>query len=273
LSNPNSKDLVKDLENYVSQVSQKQSEFQSALDRSLKSGNLETTPTPGDIVDFLKQSTDTLSSRNRSTKFMEIINASRPELQGDVQNIIVGRIVEEALSKDGKIIDAAKMRQLVAGGTSPGPYNAMVTAAFGKDGVNKISKIADQLADMTADRETLLQKSVLPIIVGSTVAYFGGSPLEAIGAGGLAFSQRRAAMSIAKNISAATVGKILLNPTYISTVSKPIDQLTQTQLDTFTRQWPKILTLEYDRMKMHEENQQLEERRAREAQRQSRRRD
>ena len=277
LSNPNSKDLVKDLENYVSQVSQKQSEFQSALDRSLKSGklsgNLETTPNPGDIVDFLKQSTDTLSSLNRSTKFMEIINASRPELQGDVQNIIVGRIVEEALSKDGKIIDAAKMRQLVAGGTSPGPYNAMVTAAFGKDGVNKISKIADQLADMTADRETLLQKSVLPIIVGSTVTYFGGSPLEAIGAGTLAFSQRRAAMSIAKNISAATVGKILLNPTYISTVSKPIDQLTQTQLDTFTRQWPKILTLEYDRMKMHEENQKLEERQAREAQRQSRRRD
>lgn len=273
LSNPNSKDLVKDLENYVSQVSQKQSEFQSALDRSLKSGDLETTPTPGDIVDFLYSSTNTLSSRNRSTKFMEIINASRPELQGDVQNIIVGRIVEEVLSKDGKIIDAAKMRQLVAGGTSPGPYNAMVTAAFGKDGVNKISKIADQLADMTADRETLLQKSVLPIIVGSTVTYFGGSPLEAIGAGTLAFSQRRAAMSIAKNISAATVGKILLNPTYISTVSKPIDQLTQTQLDTFTRQWPKILTLEYDRMKMHEENQKLEERQAREAQRQSRRRD
>jgi len=273
LANPNAKELVKNLSDYVSQVSQKQSEFQSALDRSLKSGNLETTPTPSDIVDFLKQSTETLSSRNRSTKFMEIINASRPELQGDIQNIIVGRIVEEALSKDGKIIDAAKMRQLVAGGDDAGPYNAMVTAAFGKDGVNKISKIADQLSDMTADRETLLQKSVLPIIVGSTVAYFGGSPLEAIGAGGFAFSQRKAAMSIAKNVSNATVGKILLNPSYISTVSKPIDQLTQTQLDTFTRQWPKILTLEYDRMKMHDENQQLEERQMREAQRQTRRRD
>jgi hypothetical protein len=274
LANPNAKDLVKNLSDYVSQVSEKQSEFQQALARSLKSGKLETTPTPGDIVDFLKQSTDTLSSRNRSVKFMEIINASRPELQGDVQNIIVGRIVEDALSKDGKMIDAAKMKQLVAGGTSPGPYNAMVTAAFGKDGVSKISKIADQLSDLTADKETILQKTVLPFIVGSTVAtYFGGGPLTAVGAGGLAISQRRAAMSIAKNVGAATVGKILLNPTYISTVSKPIDSLTKTQLDTFTRQWPKILTLEFERMKMHDENQKLEERQMRESQRQMRRRD
>jgi hypothetical protein len=274
LANPNAKDLVKNLSDYVSQVSEKQSEFQQALARSLKSGKLETTPTPGDIVDFLKQSTDTLSSRNRSVKFMEIINASRPELQGDVQNIIVGRIVEDALSKDKKMIDAAKMKQLVAGGDSPGPYNAMVTAAFGKDGVSKISKIADQLSDLTADKETILQKTVLPFIVGSTVAtYFGGGPLTAVGAGGLAISQRRAAMSIAKNVGAATVGKILLNPTYISTVSKPIDSLTKTQLDTFTRQWPKILTLEFERMKMHDENQKLEERQMRESQRQMRRRD
>lgn len=274
LSNPNSKDLVKDLEDYISQVSKEKSEFNAALSRALKSGTLEDTPTPGDIVNFLKETSESLASRNRSRKFIEIINSNRPELKGDIQSMIVGRIAEEALSKDGKMIDTAKMKQLVAGGTSPGPYNAMVTAAFGDAGVDKISKIADQLSGLTEDKETLLQKTVLPFVIGSTAAtYFGGSPLTAIGAGGLAISQRRAAISIAKNVASATVGKILLNPTYINTVSKPIDQITQAQLDTFTRQWPKILTLEYDRMKMHEENKQMEDRQAREAQRISRRRD
>ena len=274
LSNPNSKDLVKDLGDYISQVSKEKSEFNAALSRALKSGTLEDTPTPGDIVNFLKQTSESLASRNRARNLMEIINSNRPELKGDIQSMIVGRIAEEALSKDGKMIDAAKMKQLVAGGTSPGPYNAMVTAAFGDTGVDKISKIADQLAGLTEDKETLIQKTVLPFLLGSAaVTYFGGSPLAAVGAGGLAISQRRAAINMAKSAASATVGKILLNPTYINTVSKPLDQLTQTQLDTFTRQWPKILTLEYDRMKMHEENKQLEDRQARESQRMSRRRD
>jgi hypothetical protein len=65
----------------------------------------------------------------------------------------------------------------------------------------------------------------------------------------------------------------LQSPTYVKTVTAPIDQLTKEQIDLFNRNWSRMLKLETDRAMMQMEEGQSEEKQLQEMRRQSRRRD
>ena len=66
-------------------------------------------------------------------------------------------------------------------------------------------------------------------------------------------------MAITAISGAAAVGRVLRNPDYLATVTKPIDQVAKGQMDTFNRRWPKIITLEADRLKMrYDESEEAE---------------
>jgi hypothetical protein len=65
----------------------------------------------------------------------------------------------------------------------------------------------------------------------------------------------------------------LQSPTYVKTVTAPIDQLTKEQIDLFNRNWSRMLKLETDRAMMQMEENQSEEKQLQEMRRQARRRD
>jgi hypothetical protein len=71
---------------------------------------------------------------------------------------------------------------------------------------------------------------------------------------------RMALSNLAAVSGAAAIGRILKNPDYLATVTKPIDQVAKDQMDAFNRRWPKILTLEADRLKMRNDERQEAER-------------
>jgi hypothetical protein len=66
---------------------------------------------------------------------------------------------------------------------------------------------------------------------------------------------------------------MLQSPTYVKTVTAPIDQLTKEQIDLFNRNWSRMLKLETDRAMMQMEENQSEEKQLQEMRRQARRRD
>jgi hypothetical protein len=66
---------------------------------------------------------------------------------------------------------------------------------------------------------------------------------------------------------------MLQSPTYVKTVTAPIDQLTKEQIDLFNRNWSRMLKLETDRKMMQMEEGQSEEKQLQEMRRQARRRD
>jgi hypothetical protein len=66
---------------------------------------------------------------------------------------------------------------------------------------------------------------------------------------------------------------MLQSPTYVKTVTAPIDQLTKEQIDLFNRNWSRMLKLETDRAMMQMEENQSEEKQLQEMRRQTRRRD
>jgi hypothetical protein len=66
---------------------------------------------------------------------------------------------------------------------------------------------------------------------------------------------------------------MLQSPTYVKTVTTPIDQLSKEQMDLFNRNWSRLLKLETDKAMMQWEEGQEEQKQLREMQRQTRRRD
>jgi hypothetical protein len=104
-------------------------------------------------------------------------------------------------------------------------------------------------------------------------AYLSSGPGAALGTGLLGFVGRKLVLSAVGQATLAGVGKMLQSPIYGKTVSTPIDQLTQDQIDLFNRNWSRLLKLETDKVMMQSEERQIEEKQMREAQRQARRRD
>ena len=164
---------------------------------------------------------------------------------------------------------------MIAGGDSPGEYNAIVSQLFGDGGVEKISTIADQLAKVMDNKDSLVKKSIVPALatLATGGAYLSSGPGAALGTGLLGFIGRKLVISSVGQATLAGVGKLLQSPTYGKTVSTPIDQLTQDQIDLFNRNWSRLLKLETDKAMMQSEERQIEEKQMREAQRQARRRD
>jgi|694.fasta_scaffold15693_6 hypothetical protein len=276
ISNPDAKSMLQDLNDYVTESAKKVSEFEKLANRTVKTGRFDDVNVPpGEIIDFLKSSSGDIPSRIRTKEFVAAIKSSRPELQADLQNILLGRIVNESLVQGKKSIDTNKMKSLIAGGDSPGEYNAIVSQLFGDGGVEKISTIADQLAKVMDNKDSLVKKSIVPALatLATGGAYLSSGPGAALGTGLLGFVGRKLVISSVGQATLAGVGKLLQSPTYGKTVSTPIDQLTQDQIDLFNRNWSRLLKLETDKAMMQSEERQIEEKQMREAQRQTRRRD
>jgi hypothetical protein len=276
ISNPDAKSMLQDLNDYVTESAKKVSEFEKLANRTVKTGRFDDVNVPpGEIIDFLKSSSGDIPSRIRTKEFVAAIKSSRPELQADLQNILLGRIVNESLVQGKKSIDTNKMKSLIAGGDSPGEYNAIVSQLFGDGGVEKISTIADQLAKVMDNKDSLVKKSIVPALgtLATGGAYLASGPGAALGTGLLGFVGRKLVLSAVGQAILAGVGKMLQSPIYGKTVSTPIDQLTQDQIDLFNRNWSRLLKLETDKVMMQSEERQIEEKQMREAQRQARRRD
>jgi hypothetical protein len=276
ISNPDAKSMLQDLNDYVTESAKKVSEFEKLANRTVKTGRFDDVNVPpGEIIDFLKSSSGDIPSRIRTKEFVAALKSSRPELQADLQNILLGRIVNESLVQGKKSIDTNKMKSLIAGGDSPGEYNAIVSQLFGDGGVEKISTIADQLAKVMDSKDSLVKKSIVPALatLATGGAYLSSGPGAAFGTGLLGFIGRKLVISSVGQATLAGVGKLLQSPTYGKTVSTPIDQLTQDQIDLFNRNWSRLLKLETDKAMMQSEERQIEEKQMREAQRQARRRD
>lgn len=276
ISNPDAKSMLQDLNDYVTESAKKVSEFEKLANRTVKTGRFDDVNVPpGEIIDFLKSSSGDIPSRIRTKEFVAALKSSRPELQADLQNILLGRIVNESLVQGKKSIDTNKMKSLIAGGDSPGEYNAIVSQLFGDGGVEKISTIADQLAKVMDNKDSLVKKSIVPALatLATGGAYLSSGPGAALGTGLLGFVGRKLVLSAVGQATLAGVGKMLQSPTYGKTVSTPIDQLTQDQIDLFNRNWSRLLKLETDKAMMQSEERQIEEKQMREAQRQARRRE
>ena len=276
ISNPDAKSMLEDLNDYVTESAKKVTEFEKLANRTVKTGRFDDVNVPpGEIIDFLKSSSGDIPSRIRTKEFVAAIKSSRPELQADLQNILLGRIVNESLVQGKKSIDTNKMKALIAGGDSPGEYNAIVSQLFGDGGVDKISTIADQLAKVMDNKDSLVKKSIMPALatLATGGAYLASGTGAALGTGLLGFVGRKLVLSAVGQATLAGVGKLLQSPTYGKTVSTPIDQLTQDQIDLFNRNWSRFLKLETDKAMMQLEERQIEEKQIRETQRQMRRRD
>ena len=170
------------------------------------------------------------------------------------------------------------MKALIAGGEKPGEYNALVNELFGAGGVDKISTIADQLATASREGSSLVSKSIIPTLAtaGAYIASGAGAmgTLGGAAAGGLVgFLGRRMVLKAIGESGESAVGKMLQSPTYVKTVTAPIDQLTKEQIDLFNRNWSRMLKLETDRAMMQMEENQSEEKQLQEMRRQVRRRD
>ena len=87
------------------------------------------------------------------------------------------------------------------------------------------------------------------------------------------FIGRRMVFNAIGSSGESAVGRMLQSPTYVKTVTTPIDQLSKEQMDLFNRNWSRLLKLETDKAMMQWEEGQEERKQLREMQRQTRRRD
>jgi hypothetical protein len=167
------------------------------------------------------------------------------------------------------------MKALIAGGEKPGEYNALVNELFGPGGVDKITTIANQLAVASKEGSSLVSKSILPTLVTGATYLATSSPIltGAVGAGMAGFMGRRMILNAIGVSGESAVGRMLQSPTYVKTVTTPIDQLSKEQMDLFNRNWSRLLKLETDKAMMQWEEGQEEQKQLREMQRQTRRRD
>jgi len=242
LSNPDSGRLAKDLQLYVQQASKEATGFQKMVGDAVKTGRLSAEVQPDDVVKFL--TTDYgKEQRHVVKKFMEVMRSERPDLVGDIQNLIAGNLLKDSLSPGKKQVDINKMRSLISG-----DYNPVIVEAFGKSGVDQMNKIADQLS-VVIEKDSLVKSKLIPALTSAVASTLGANMYG-----------RMALSNLAAISGAAAVGRVLRNPEYLSTVTKPIDQVAKDQMDTFNRRWPKILTLEADRLNMRNDERKEAER-------------
>ena len=243
LSNPDSGRLAKDLQLYVQQASRESTDFQKMVGDAVKTGRLSSNQVqPEDVVKFLTTDYGT-KQRHVVEKFMGVMRSERPDLVGDVQNLIAGNLLKDSLSPGKKQVDINKMRSLISG-----EYNPMIVEAFGKSGVDQMNKIADQLS-VVIEKDSVLKSKLIPALTSAVASTLGANMYG-----------RMALSNLAAISGAAAVGRVLRNPDYLATVTKPIDQVAKGQMDTFNRRWPKILTLEADRLKMRYDEREEAER-------------
>jgi len=243
LSNPDSGRLAKDLQLYVQQASKESTDFQKIVGDAVKTGRLSSDQVqPEDVVKFLTTDYGT-KQRHVVEKFMGVMRLERPDLVGDVQNLIAGNLLKDSLSPGKKQVDINKMRSLISG-----EYNPMIVEAFGKSGVDQMNKIADQLS-VVIEKDSLVKSKLIPALTSAVASTLGANMYG-----------RMALSNLAAISGAAAVGRVLRNPDYLSTVTKPIDQVAKDQMDTFNRRWPKILTLEADRLNMRNDERKEAER-------------
>jgi predicted nucleic acid-binding Zn-ribbon protein len=277
-SNPDASSMLRGLNDYVTEQAKTTTDFQQVVNSAIRGGELYGNIPAGNIVDFLKSKGGGVYPVKRAEEFTKILKSNRPDLLADAQNIVLGRIVKDSLVDGKKSIDTAKMKALVAGGEKPGEYNALVNELFGAGGVDKISTIADQLATASREGSSLVSKSIIPTLAtaGAYIASGAGAmgTLGGAAAGGLVgFLGRRMVLKAIGESGESAVGKMLQSPTYVKTVTAPIDQLTKEQIDLFNRNWSRMLKLETDRAMMQMEENQSEEKQLQEMRRQTRRRD
>lgn len=277
-SNPDAATMLRDLNDYVTQQAQTATDFQQVVASAIRGGELYGNIPAGNIVDFLKSKGGGVYPVKRAEEFTRILKESRPDLLADAQNIVLGRIVKDSLVDGKKSIDTDKMKALIAGGEKPGEYNALVNELFGPGGVDKITTIANQLAVASKEGSSLVSKSIIPTLA-TAGAYLAsglgpaGVAGGAIGGGILGFMGRRMVFNAIGNSGESAVGRMLQSPTYVKTVTTPIDQLSKEQMDLFNRNWSRLLKLETDKAMMQWEEAQEERKQLREMQRQTRRRD
>lgn len=277
-SNPDAATMLRDLNDYVTQQAQTATDFQQVVASAIRGGELYGNIPAGNIVDFLKSKGGGVYPVKRAEEFTRILKESRPDLLADAQNIVLGRIVKDSLVDGKKSIDTDKMKALIAGGEKPGEYNALVNELFGAGGVDKITTIADQLAVASKEGSSLVSKSIIPTLA-TAGAYLAsglgpaGVAGGAVGGGLVGFIGRRMVLNAVGNSGESAVGRMLQSPTYVKTVTTPIDQLSREQMDLFNRNWSRLLKLETDKAMMQMEEGQEEQKQLREMQRQTRRRD
>jgi len=240
------KPLYKALEEAVVTTSNARGRFNAAVKKALEPGGQLESFEPSSLIDFLvaKQGE---SLNYRSKQFLKAVGQSRPDLIGDAQNLLVGRIIAESV--DGNKINTAKIKDLVGTSEAPGKYFGITKGLFGDDGVSRITKIADQLEQVSdLGKPSIFSKIIAPSVVGYVGYHIGGYAGAGAGLGGYA-----AYSNLRKNFGEAVdaaIGRIVKTPEYLNIVSKPIDAATQAQMNKFERMWPRILKMEQDRYQM-----------------------
>ena len=244
------KPLYKALEEAVVTSSNARGRFNSAVKKALEPGGQLESFEPSSLIDFLVAK-EGESLNYRSKQFLKAVGQSRPDLIGDAQNILVGRIIAESV--DGNKINTAKIKDLVGTSEAPGKYFGITKGLFGDDGISRITKIANQLEQVSdLGKPSVFRELVLPALAGfAGYQVYGETGMKA-GLGGYA-----AYRLFGKGISdatAAAVGRVVKTPEYLNIVSKPIDQATQAQMNRFERLWPRVLKMEQDRYQMIKED-------------------
>jgi hypothetical protein len=244
------KPLYKALEEAVVTASNARGRFNAAVKKALEPGGQLESFEPSNLIDFLVAK-EGESLGYRSKQFLKAVGQSRPDLIGDAQNILVGRIIAESV--DGNKINTAKIKDLVGTSEAPGKYFGITKGLFGDDGVSRITKIANQLEQVSdLGKPSVFRELVLPALAGfAGYQVYGETGMKA-GLGGYA-AYRLFGKGIS-NATAAAVGRVVKTPEYLNIVSKPIDQATQAQMNRIERLWPRVLKMEQDRYRMIEED-------------------
>ena len=244
------KPLYKALEEAVVTSSNARGRFNSAVKKALEPGGQLESFEPSSLIDFLVAK-EGESLNYRSKQFLKAVGQSRPDLIGDAQNLLVGRIIAESV--DGNKINTAKIKDLVGTSEAPGKYFGITKGLFGDDGISRITKIATQLEQVSdLGKPSVFRKIVLPALSGY-IGFQAAGPMGALtGLGGYA-AYREFGKGI-NDATAAAVGRIIKTPEYLNIVSKPIDQATQAQMNRFERLWPRVLKMEQDRYQMIKED-------------------
>jgi len=244
------KPLYKALEEAVVTASNARGRFNAAVKKALEPGGQLESFEPSNLIDFLvAKEGESLSYRSK--QFLKAVGQSRPDLIGDAQNILVGRIIAESV--DGNKINTAKIKDLVGTSEAPGKYFGITKGLFGDDGVSRITKIANQLEQVSdLGKPSVFRELVLPALaLFAGYQVYGETGMQA-GLGGYA-AYRLFGKGI-NNATAAAVGRVVKTPEYLNIVSKPIDQATQAQMNRFERLWPRVLKMEQDRYQMIKED-------------------
>jgi hypothetical protein len=244
------KPLYKALEEAVVTASNARGRFNAAVKKALEPGGQLESFEPSSLIDFLVAK-EGESLNYRSKQFLKAVGQSRPDLIGDAQNLLVGRIIAESV--DGNKINTAKIKDLVGTSEAPGKYFGITKGLFGDDGISRITKIANQLEQVSdLGKPSVFRELVLPALAGFVGFQAYGETGMRAGLGGYA-AYRLFGKGI-NNATAAAVGRVVKTPEYLNIVSKPINEATQAQMNRFERLWPRVLKMEQDRYRIIEDD-------------------